>query len=123
MTPLKGHALRKIANNELHARFGDLSATTKDELATSLVRQWLANDGHAGLVARSRQLWFELVPVGEGRGVKVRVVVGKANWARILANWKVDEDQIPGLLHQLNGCQCVLCRTADGRALRLRIEP
>jgi len=31
--------------------------------------------------------------------------------------------EIPGLLHRLNLCQAARFRTADGRAIELRVEP
>jgi hypothetical protein len=35
----------------------------------------------------------------------------------------VDEAEVPGLLHRLNLCQSVVCETADGRTVELRVEP
>ncbi len=48
----------------------------------------------------------------------------KQNWSRHLTRrWQVDEEEIPELLHRLNLCQSVLCRTTDGRTIRLWMEP
>ena len=41
------NALRRIAEYELDQCFHDLNPLTRDELATSLVRQWIGNDGNA----------------------------------------------------------------------------
>jgi hypothetical protein len=35
----------------------------------------------------------------------------------------VDERDVSGRLHRLNLCQSAFCRTADGRAIELRVEP
>ena len=56
------------AESELAKHFGDLDAPVRDELATSLVRQWLTNDGYAGLVTPTRQCWFQLL-TREGGGL------------------------------------------------------
>jgi hypothetical protein len=57
MKPSKRLPLRRIAEGELARLFGGLGAAVWDQLATSLVRQWLTNDGHAGLVTPTQQLW------------------------------------------------------------------
>jgi hypothetical protein len=78
-------------------------------LATSLVRQWLTNDGHAGLVTPTQQHWFQLV--AEGDYLEVRVSTAEGDWGRALSrHWGVDEAEVPGLLHRLNLCQSVLSR-------------
>jgi hypothetical protein len=120
--PIRKYPLRKIAENELAGCFSDLDDAARDELATSLVRQWLANDGHAGLVTRTHQCWFQLVAKEDG--VEVGCSKAEGNWGRVLSrDWQVDEKDVPGLLHRLNLCQTARCRTADGRTIRLRVEP
>jgi ABC-type nitrate/sulfonate/bicarbonate transport system ATPase subunit len=44
--------LRKIAEHELDQCFHELDAQTRDELATSLVRQWIEDADNAVLVTR-----------------------------------------------------------------------
>jgi hypothetical protein len=122
MNPLTRFPLRKIAEHTLAKYLGDLDAGLRDELATSLVRQWVTNDGHAGFVTPTHKFWFQMVLKGEGVEVGFNPVEGK--WAHYLSErWHVDEGEIPGLLHQLNLCQSVLCRNADGHRIRLRVEP
>jgi hypothetical protein len=122
MSPIKQFPLRKIAESVLDSFLGGLDAAVRDELATSLVRQWITNDGHAGFVTPTRHFWFRLVPKGDG--VEVGFSPAEGNWGRVLsADWGVDEEEIPGLLYRLNLCQSVLCRNADGRTIRLRVEP
>ena len=58
------NALRQIAEHELDRCFHDLSPFTRDELATSLVRQWIGNDGNAVIVTRdpaNTQFFVQLV--------------------------------------------------------------
>jgi hypothetical protein len=122
MNPIRQLPLREIAEETLAESFGDLDADLRDELATSLVRQWVSNDGHAGFVTPTYQFWFQVVPQSDGVEVRCRPV--EKNWGRVLSRkWDVAEDEIPDLLHQLNLCQFVLCRNADGRTIGLRVEP
>jgi hypothetical protein len=122
MKPVKQPPLRRIAENELRKRLGDLDAAIRDELATSLVRQWLTNDGHAGLTLPSCHCWFQLIRKRDGYEVGFDRTERSGSRA-LLQDWQVDEDEIPAVLHQLNVCQSVLCHTTDGRTIRLWIDP
>jgi hypothetical protein len=122
MKPIRQYPLRKIAESELARHFGHLDAAVRDQLATSLVRQWLTNDGHAGFVTLTHQYWFRLVATGDS--LEVGFSEAEGDWGMVLSrDWHVEEEDVPGLLHQLNLCQSALYRTADGRTIRLRIEP
>jgi hypothetical protein len=123
MSSIKHHALRKIAENELAKHLGDLDAAVRNELATSLVRQWITNEGFAGLVMPTRRYWFRMIAKEDG-GLELGVSKSEGNWDRVLTEeWHIDKEEVAGLLHRLNLCQFVLCRTIDGRTVRLRIEP
>ena len=122
MKSLKQFPLRRIAESVLTQYLGDLEPEVRDELAASLVRQWITNDGHAGFIYPTRRFWFQMVAAGD----KVEVGFSEVadNWGLVLTrDWKVDEEEIPGLLHQLNLCQSVTCETTNGLVVRLRIEP
>jgi hypothetical protein len=122
MKPSKRLPLRRIAEGELAKQFLGLSAAVRDQLATSLVRQWLTNDGHAGLVTPSQQVWFQLV--AEGDLLEVKVSTAEGGWGRALPrHWGVPAAEVPELLHRLNLCQSASCRTADGGTVELRVEP
>jgi hypothetical protein len=82
MKPSKRPPLRRIAERELANQFLGLSAAVKDQLATSLARQWLGNDGHAGIVTPTQQVWFQLV--AEGDLLEVRVSTSEGGWGRAL---------------------------------------
>ncbi len=121
MSLSKHYPLRKVAEKVLVKHLGDLDVAVRNELATSLVRQWLTNDGHAGLVFPTRKFWFDVAPKGDG--VEVGFGTFEGNWGRALVeDWHVNEEEVPGLLCRLNLCQSVLCRNADGRTIRLWIE-
>jgi hypothetical protein len=122
MLPGKRLPLRRIAEGELAKQFRGLSASVLDELATSLVRQWLTNDGHAGIVTPTQQVWFQVV--AEGDHLEVGVSTAEGDWGRALSqHWRVDEAEVPALLHRLNLCQSAFCPTVGGRTIELRVEP
>jgi hypothetical protein len=118
--------LRRIAENELTQHLGGLGGLDDadlDDLATSLVRQWLTTDGHAGLITPTHQHWFQMVAHADGR-LEVGLSTSEGNWAHILTrDWRVDEEDVPGLILRLNLCQSALFRNAAGLTIRLRVEP
>jgi hypothetical protein len=123
MSPIKRYPHRKVAESVLNEHFGDLDVGVRNELATSLVRQWLTNEGYAGIVTTTHRHWIRLVPKDDG-GVQVKVGKVAGSWASVLSrDWHLDEAKIPEFLHQLNLCQAVQCRNKDGRTISLRIEP
>jgi len=121
MASTKQGFFRKIAENELDRRLGNLEPALKQELSISLIRQWITNDGHAGLVTPSRHFWFHMVRKEDG-GADVGFEAHPGRFAKTLLQWGVAEDQVPGLMHQLNLCQSVRHGTGDGRTLQLRMD-
>jgi hypothetical protein len=122
MRPTRHSPLRKIAEDQLARHLGDIEGAVRDELATSLVRQWIANEGHAGIVTPTHQFWFRAVAKSDG--FQVGCSKEEGNWGLVLSrDWKVDEGDVPGLLHRLNLCQVAECVTVAGGTLRLRVEP
>jgi hypothetical protein len=121
MKPVKYLPFRKVAENELDRCFTDLDASVRNDLAVSLVRQWLTNGGHAGIITPVHQCWFRLVTNGD------RLEVGFSHedgtWGEVLANdWGLDQVETLALLHRLNLCQSALYRLADGRTIRISID-
>src|SRR5262249_11347382 len=91
MSRISPYPLRRIAENELTHHVGGVDDADLDDLATSLVRQWLRNDGHAGLITPTHQHWSQMVARADGR-----LEVGRSTCAgtlnRILTrDWHVDE--------------------------------
>ena len=76
MLPSKRLPLRRIAEAELSKQFLGLSAAVRDQLATSLVRQWVTYDGHAGVVTPTQQVWLQLVAEGDRLEVRVSTAEG-----------------------------------------------
>jgi len=119
MSSIKHTALRNVAEAELDSRLGDLDSRLKQELATSLVRQWLTNDGHAGLVTQSNHYWFRMIRTDGG--FEVGFDAQPPRFIDQLRGADVAEEQIPGLLHELSLCQSAQCQTQDGKSIRLRM--
>jgi hypothetical protein len=121
MSSIRQNALRNVAEAELDRRLGELDSQQKGELATSLVRQWITYDGHAGLVTPSGHFWFDMIRTDGG--FEVGFDAQPPRFMDRLREWKVQEDEIPELLHQLNLRQRASCQSQENRPLRLRMLP
>jgi hypothetical protein len=119
MAATKPNVLRKIAESSLDRYLTGLDPEVKQELATTLARQWITGDGHAGLATPSHHFWFDLVR--KVNGFDVGFDRQPPQLAGKLREAGVPEEAIPGLLHKLNLCQTVLCETRDGRRYRVRM--
>jgi len=115
-------ALREIAELELDQCFDDLSPTTRDELANSLVRQWIGNDGKAIIVNRDFEFSFALTTRSDGA---LQVVRERAPQTFVdhMRKSRVIERDIPRLLHEVSIRQTTECMADYGQKLRLRAEP
>jgi hypothetical protein len=122
MSSIKQNALRNVAEYDLKARFGDLEPQVQQEMATSLVRQWLTLDGYAGLVAQTHNFWFRMIRNDSG-GYEVGCEQQTSYLLDALRACNVREEEFPALLHDLCICQSAVCQTADGRRIRIRILP
>jgi hypothetical protein len=118
----RANALRTIAEHELEACFGQLDPATKNDLATTLVRQWITNDGRAVIVTREHHFWFKMDSLEDGQTQVVRDVEA-GTFVDHLRRSRVVEAEIPALLHELTLRQCVRCYTDYGQPLQLRVDP
>ncbi len=82
-------ALRQLAEEFLRSIPGDreILESEREDLATSLVRQWITYDGNAALFLGDRQFYFDLgsTPLG-----KLRVVPSPAGrgWTKqLIGDW------------------------------------
>jgi hypothetical protein len=131
MATIRQNALRKIAESELGRRLSGLDTRARQDLATSLVRQWITNDGHAGLVTPSGHYWFRMIRTPDG-GFRVGFEAHPPRFVEVLRGADVAEDRIPDLLYELSVRQVVPCETQTGKSIcvrmiaaekTLRIEP
>ncbi len=121
----RSRALRKLADDFLRKtlRAGDVPPGGAEELATSLVRQWLTCDGNATLFVGEHQLYLRLstTPLGNS---SVAAQSGGPGWVRDLReHWKINPGQLPDVLGQLNRGQSAEVTNDDGVALRLWVNP
>lgn len=119
---IKASNLRRVAEGILNETFHDLSSDSRDELATSLVRQWITNEGVAVIVTRDHCIWYHLKPNEDGSGQVVREVT-PGTFTDHMRRSRVVEEQIPQLLHEVTLRQRARCTTDDGEVLELRVEP
>jgi hypothetical protein len=94
-----------------------------EDLATSLVRQWVSYDGNATLFLGGRQVYLVLgqTPLGKPRVVPLAAPEG---WLKELSReWKVRPDDLPEALDHLNRGQSAEVVNADGVPLRLWVNP
>lgn len=116
------NVVRAIAEKELDACFHDLSQTTRTELTTSLVRQWLTNDGTAVIATRDHHFWFRMSRLNNGTRQVVREVQ-EGTFSQFMRRSRVIEEQIPSLLHELNLRQSTYCFDEHGEMLHLSVDP
>jgi len=121
MSRSKPNVLRIIAEKTLDQCFGQLSPATKNELATSILRQWITA-GRAVIVTPEHNYWFRMTRLDDG-GTQVVREVQEGTFVDHLRRSRVIEEQIPSLLHELSLCQSVRCSTDQGEPLQLRVDP
>jgi hypothetical protein len=122
MSSTRQNAMRNVAEAEIDRRLGKMHPRHRQELATSLVRQWITNDGYGGILTPSAYLWFHMVRPETG-GFDVGFEAQAPRFLDRLREWQVPEESVPELLHQLNIRQNASCVSQDGRHLRLRMLP
>jgi hypothetical protein len=121
MAPTRQSVLRTIAEADLQTRFGSLPPSVLHDLATSLARQWLTNDGHAGHINQGGHYWFRLVRKGDG--FEVGCHVDPPWFVNDLRRLGIDEKEIGALLYELCLCQCAVHMTDTGVRLRMSMVP
>lgn len=119
--PARGAVLRRVAEHELEAVYPGLPPDRREELVTSVVRQWLTHDGHAGILGFYMNHWLTLDRAGGRLGV-VREKVAGSLWV-FLGPWHIGEDQLPDILRALNLGQTAVFTNKRGVRLRVRVEP
>lgn len=117
----KDNPLRNIARIELTRVFNDLAPKIREELETSLVRQWLTYEGHAGVIAPVNNAWFRLVRQGDEYHVGRDLCDSRV--AAMLRECGADEEEFPELFHRANLSQHTEFVGRDGKLCRLSIDP
>lgn len=122
MSSNRSNPQRTIATDVVSACFGELSPDLREDLSISIVRQWLTNRGIALLMTTDHHFWLILTSLEDGQYQVVRDV--KPNhFIEHMRRSRVLENEIPGLLHELNIRQVARCNANYGELLQLRVEP
>jgi len=121
---LKSQAFRRIAKQTIQEiAEGATLPIDQNELATSLVRQWITYDGHAMLLIGDEQFQINLTPKPEG-GYCVGKFARPNKWAKLLPqDWKIESDNLSEIFDQLNRGQSVEVTNSEGLPLRIWANP
>jgi hypothetical protein len=118
--PAKSHVLRAIAASSLDKAIPRLASDAREELTTSIIRQWLTYDGHAGVFTLPIHYWFHLEQ--EDGEVRVGTEVVPGSLVKLLTPWRVLDDDLPEILWQLSVAQNATFVNADGLTVRVRAD-
>lgn len=95
----------------------------RDEIVTSLVRQWVTYDGHATLFLGDRQCYLDIARTPLGKPVVVPEPALRGWTRQLIEDWKVDPEDLPGMFEQLNRGQSAEVINIAGMPLRLHVDP
>jgi hypothetical protein len=99
----------------------------RQDLATSLVRQWVTYDGHAALIVGKGEIYLTLVTTPSGElDIDPQFPLESAfpAWIkRLKEDWKINPEQLPDLFAQLNRGQSAEVINGDGVPVRLWADP
>ena len=113
--------MRNIAGCEIDKLFPGLAEGPRTELVTSVIRQWLTNEGWAGLFTIAVNYWLNLI---ERNGKALAgVMVHPSEIRRRLKTWLVDEADLPGIVHQLSLSQSATFVNAANQSVRVSTNP
>lgn len=122
---INSRALRQLAAKFLDdvAEEVDLLVAEREDLTTSLVRQWVSYEGNATLFFGERQVYALLARTPLGRGNVIADPV-QSGWTRILREeWRINDDDLHDIFYQLNRGQSAEVVNQDGTPLRLWVDP
>jgi hypothetical protein len=114
--------MRNIAGTELDKLIPWLDPEVRSDLVTSIIRQWVTCDGHAGVFTEYVNYWFHLAQVGDQIHVGHEVVT-ESKLRDILLAARAVEDEIAELVRELSLRQRVTFENKDGVRMELRASP
>jgi hypothetical protein len=122
--PSQSRELRQLAAEFLQALADHefLPDAERDDLAGSLVRQWLTYDRNAVLIIGERLMYLVLskTPLGRWRVVPTNE---RMRWTQLSEDWKIDLDELPNIIKRLNLAQSAELTNLDGLPIRLWVDP
>jgi hypothetical protein len=122
---INSRGLRRVATNlidQLVEQRG-LPEGEREDLTTSLVRQWITYDGRATLFLEGDQVYFHLEKTPLGRD-RVACRPATASFATTLTReWRIRPEDLPEVFDQLNRGQSMEVTNEDGEPLRVWVDP
>ena len=119
--PIKSPVMRNIASHEIDRLLPELDPDTRREFVTAVVRQWLTNDGHAGIFTVPVNYWLKLVE--QDGEIEVGVADSNSDLPDALRRWGIDKYQLPVTLRQLTLAQNATFVNAKGLTVMVRAVP
>ncbi len=118
---IKPKVLRTIAQTQLNNIFPNQDPTVHRELVTSVVRQWTTYNGNAGVFTVAMHYWLNVLHIEGKVHAGIEPVAGSLR--NLLGTWRVIEEDLPRILHDLSVAQTAEFETADGITVRVRTNP
>lgn len=123
-SPARQHLpLQAIAEDVLQSiSRGFLNPKENPDWVSSIMRQWVSYEGHAGVLTPTHRFWLELTRHSGGYNVEAQHVPGSAVEG-FLPDWNIDPALVPRIIADLNLLQVSEFENRDGVKLRLRLQP
>lgn len=118
---IKSPVMRNIAATVIEDLLPGLDPATHQEYVTAVVRQWLTNDGHAGVFTVPMNYWLRLAE--QGGEIAVGRGESESDLPHALRRRKIAEDELPEVLHQLTIAQSATFVNTDGVKMVVRVVP
>lgn len=119
--PIKPHILRAIAHAELEKVFPGQASAAREELVTSVVRQWTTYGGNAGVFTLHVHYYLTVEQIGTQVRAGTEVLPGLLK--QHLAPWGVVDRDLPGIVHELSVTQSATFVNLDGLTVRVTSDP
>jgi hypothetical protein len=118
-------ALRNFAEGFFDGLVGQgrILESEKDDFVTSMVRQWITYDGNATWFFGEEQVYFVHRHTPLGKPLLETTQRQPAWFAEMRQDWKIEPEEFPGVIEQLNRGQSAEVTNTEGVPLRLWVNP
>ncbi len=118
-------ALRRLAEELIQRIAGDaeLPDDEREGFVTSLVRQWITYDGNAVVFVGEQPVYLVLGKTPLGKPLVIPEPGLPGGMKRLARDWKVNSDDLPEVIDQLNRGQSAEVINGDGIPLRFWVNP
>jgi hypothetical protein len=120
---VQSDVLRQIAGYELDKLFPSSEPRARNDLITSVVRQWQTCAGHAGVFTVAVNYWLQFEETADGRSCVHTDATSSGGLLQILRNRGAQEDDLARILRQLTLRQTAVFDTDAMLTLEARVSP